>query len=84
MHYYQNNPNIAQRIANNSVTTFRDRYLTPAAEACYWRRMIRNWAEVQAFEPQAYHDPGEGKIGSNNQRGIDWEVWVNPDPNFPF
>ena len=27
----------AKKIADNSVRTLRDRYLTPAAEACYWR-----------------------------------------------
>ncbi|KAF2425797.1 hypothetical protein EJ08DRAFT_638369 [Tothia fuscella] len=80
--YYQANPELAQRIAANSVNTFRDRYLTPAAEACYWRRMIRNWAEVQAFEPEAYHKPD--KSGFRKQRGIDWELWMNPDPNFRF
>ncbi|QDS76196.1 hypothetical protein FKW77_008238 [Venturia effusa] len=83
MEWYRNNPLDAQRIANNSVNTFRDRYLTPAAEACYWRRMIRNWAEVQNFTPQAYEETS-GENDFKKQRGIDWEVWVNPDPNFPF
>jgi hypothetical protein len=30
-------PDRAQAIADNSVRTFRERYLTPAAEACFWR-----------------------------------------------
>ncbi|KAL9067675.1 MAG: hypothetical protein Q9161_006757 [Pseudevernia consocians] len=30
-------PAKAKKIADNSVRTLRDRYLTPAAEACYWR-----------------------------------------------
>lgn len=81
--WYRDNPLDAQRVANNSVNTFRDRYLTPAAEACYWRRMIRNWAEVQNFEPEAY-EYARGERGYRKQRGIDWEVWMNPDPNFPF
>ncbi|KAE9971376.1 hypothetical protein BLS_004464 [Venturia inaequalis] len=51
--WYRGHPLEARRVADNSVNTFRGRYLTPAAEACYWRRMIRNWAEVQDFEPQA-------------------------------
>jgi len=42
---------------------------------------LRNWAEVQRFEVEAY-EVVEG--GFRKQRGIDWEVWVNPDPNFPF
>ncbi|KAF7590049.1 hypothetical protein BBP40_003302 [Aspergillus hancockii] len=30
----------AQQIADNSLRVFRDRYLTPAAEACYWRALL--------------------------------------------
>ena len=39
-------PASAERIANNSVTTFRDRYLTPAAESCYWRELLNRWTAV--------------------------------------
>lgn len=46
--------------------------------------MIRHWAEVQNFEPEAYLEPEDGSKGFRKQRGIDWEIWVNPDPNFPF
>ncbi|KAJ5931523.1 CAZyme family GT90 [Penicillium verrucosum] len=41
-----NNTEAAKRIANNSVTTFRERYLTPAAEACYWRSLFDGYAGV--------------------------------------
>lgn len=54
MDHFLTHPEDAKRIAQNSVATFRDRYLTPAAEACYWRRMIRAWAEVQDFEPELF------------------------------
>ncbi|KIW67558.1 hypothetical protein PV04_06802 [Phialophora macrospora] len=43
----------AQRIAANSVKTFREQYLTPAAEACYWRKVIHGWAKV-SFEPDFF------------------------------
>ncbi|KAF3484072.1 DUF821 domain-containing protein [Arthroderma uncinatum] len=43
----------ARRIAENNVRTFRDHYLTPAAEVCYWRHLIRSWAEV-SFKPEFY------------------------------
>lgn len=81
--YYRANPLEAERIANNSVSAFRDRYLTPAAEACYWRRMIKNWSEVQAFEPTAYTDVKQ-KDGSTwkKQRGLDWEIYAHPDSNY--
>jgi len=44
-------PEKSQRIAQNSVDTFRDRFLTPAAQACYWRQLILGWAEV-SFVPE--------------------------------
>jgi hypothetical protein len=39
-------PAKAQKIADNSVKTFRERYLTPAAEACYWRALWRGYGQV--------------------------------------
>ncbi|GFF44474.1 O-glucosyltransferase rumi [Aspergillus udagawae] len=38
------NPAKAQRIASNSVNVFRERYLTAAADACYWRALLQAWA----------------------------------------
>jgi Glycosyl transferase family 90 len=63
-------PELAERIAENSVKTFRDRYLTPAAEACYWRRLIRGWASV-SFEPQFYKDEERERW-----RGVPFESFV--------
>ncbi|KAF2456649.1 glycosyl transferase family 90-domain-containing protein [Lineolata rhizophorae] len=45
----------ANRIATNSISMFRDRYLTQAAQACYWRELIRSWANV-SFQPQLYEE----------------------------
>ncbi|KAJ5272443.1 hypothetical protein N7478_007568 [Penicillium angulare] len=36
----------ARRIAHNSAKTFRERYLTPAAEACYWRSLFDGYGNV--------------------------------------
>lgn len=36
----------AERIADNSVRTFRERYLTGAAEACYWRSLWDGYGAV--------------------------------------
>lgn len=63
-------PELAEMIAENSVRTFRDRYLTPAAEACYWRRLIRGWAAV-SFEPQFYVDANKEKW-----RGVPFESFA--------
>jgi len=66
-------PYRAQLIAQNGVETFRDRYLTPAAQACYWRRLITGWADV-SFTPEA------GKIGEDGiphkVRGVPFETFV--------
>ncbi|KAK2740937.1 hypothetical protein FQN57_005941 [Myotisia sp. PD_48] len=41
-------PEKAKQIADNSVATFQQRYLTKAAEACYWRALWNGWANVSA------------------------------------
>jgi hypothetical protein len=37
-----NDLQLARQIAMNSRKTFRDRYLTSAAQACYWRKVFRS------------------------------------------
>ncbi|KAF2090786.1 hypothetical protein K490DRAFT_15486, partial [Saccharata proteae CBS 121410] len=49
--YYLEHMEEAEKVADNSIKTFRDRYLTPAAQACYWRKMFWAWREV-SFEPE--------------------------------
>lgn len=73
MRYLLDNPEVAERIANNAVRTLRDRYLTPAAESCYWRELIRQYASVCAFEPEVWEKKGDGKMG---MRGEPFESWV--------
>ncbi|KAI9884598.1 MAG: hypothetical protein M1823_003618 [Watsoniomyces obsoletus] len=63
-------PEEAERIAENGVRTFRDRYLTPAAEACYWRRLITAWRSV-SFEPRLHND-----TESKEWRGVPFESFV--------
>lgn len=45
----------AKRIADNGVTVFRDRYLTPAAQACYGRHMFKAWADI-SFQPNGWEN----------------------------
>lgn len=55
-------------IADNAKRTFRHRYLTPAAETCYWRALIRGWASVQAFTPQFWIEVEQfDKISQKNK-----------------
>lgn len=71
IHYLIEHPKVAERIANNSVETFRDRYLTSAAEGCYWRELIRAYGSVCDFEPNLYTD-SKGK----NPRAVPFESFV--------
>ena len=67
----QQDDNKARLIAKNNVETFRERYLTPAAEVCYWRSLIRGWAEV-SFNP----NPWVEKDGEKSWRGLAVESYV--------
>ncbi|KAF7596149.1 hypothetical protein BBP40_003048 [Aspergillus hancockii] len=71
--YLIDNPETAERIANNAVETFRDRYLTPAAESCYWRHLIRQYASSCDFEPVLHTTKEDGK---KMPRGTPFETWV--------
>lgn len=71
------NPDKAERIANNSVKTFRERYLTPAAEACYWRALWEGWAEVSANVTRDVERPPV-------DRGLRYESFVLLDSNDMF
>ena len=64
-------PEEAARIARNNVNTFRDRYLTPAAEVCYWRRLFHGWSEV-SFNPQFYVEVDGKKVW----RGLPVESFI--------
>ena len=66
-------PEEARRIADNNVKTFRERYLTPAAEACYWRALINGWGKV-SFEPELYEK--DGSNGRPRFRGLRVESFM--------
>jgi hypothetical protein len=61
----------AKRIADNNANTLRERYLTPAAEVCYWRRLFRSWADI-SFEPEFWKTEG----GKRVWRGVPIESYV--------
>ena len=63
------NTTTAKTIADNAQTMLRDRYLTPAAEACYWRKLIQGYASV-SFEPKLYEDDGK------TLRGVPYESFT--------
>ncbi|GAB7358531.1 hypothetical protein MBLNU230_g2594t1 [Neophaeotheca triangularis] len=73
--YYTAHKEEAQEIADNARALFRERYLTPAATACYWRRLLRSWRDV-AFEPEVW-EVWDGK-GENvsSVRGTPFEHFM--------
>ena len=65
-------PEKAAKIADNSVKTFRERYLTPAAEACYWRQLWKGYGEVSE-RPSVYKDAGSS---TGVKRGLRYETYL--------
>ena len=63
---------LAEKIAKNSIKTFREHYLTPAAETCYWRKLIKGWATV-SFEPEFYNKTKKGE--AKKWRGLPVESY---------
>ncbi|KAK5694776.1 hypothetical protein LTR97_009366 [Elasticomyces elasticus] len=78
---YRSDADSARAIASRSAALFHDRYLTPAAEACYLRRMIKLYAEVQNFEPKLWKEVEleEGML-AKTPRGYDWEYFSYKEP----
>lgn len=65
-------PEKAEMIAHNSVRTFRERDLTDAAEACYWRALWRGYGTVS--EPaRLWH---EAVTGQRVKRGMRYETFI--------
>lgn len=60
------NPSEAEKIANNTVRMFRDWYLTPAGEVCYWRKLFKGWGAA---------NNGFGELNLE-ERGRSWESYV--------
>ena len=65
-----NNTAAAQRIAENSVKTFRERYLTPAAEACYWRSLFEGYRSVWNSTVSSWSDR------TGKERGLRYESFL--------
>lgn len=64
----------AQRIADAGIRVFRERYLTRAAGACYWRRLIKGWKESsEGVEVRLWVDDG---LGGRKKRGMRFENFM--------
>jgi hypothetical protein len=72
----------AERIAENSRRTFREHYLTPAAEACYWRKLFHGWSKV-SWNPQFWSKDENGTMTWRGlpvesfllERRLDWDPY---------
>ncbi|KAF5858943.1 hypothetical protein ETB97_003546 [Aspergillus alliaceus] len=64
-------PAKARQIANNNVNIFRERYLTPAADACYWRELLQAWTMVSGEITSTVADPT-----SEPKRGYRYESFI--------
>jgi hypothetical protein len=70
------NEDKAATIARNAKSVFRDRYLTPAAQTCYFRRLFHAWRDV-AFEPETYElVPSKTGQPVKRIRGISYEEYM--------
>ncbi|KAK1040145.1 hypothetical protein LTR33_015861 [Friedmanniomyces endolithicus] len=72
--YYLAKAHLAEteKIMERARVTFRERYLTAGAEACYWRRLVRGYGEV-AMTPGTVESTSGGGEGL---RGISFEEFV--------
>ncbi|CAK3856176.1 Hypothetical predicted protein [Lecanosticta acicola] len=78
--YYLAHPDESQRIIDNHLATFRDKYLTRAATSCYLRKLIQGYSTV-AFTPEIYRPLGQGD-GINRLRGISFESFTDIPRDF--
>ncbi|KAL4927063.1 DUF821 domain protein [Aspergillus undulatus] len=69
------NPEVAERIAVNAFATFGERYLSPAAESCYWRALVRAYGGVSGFEPLLEVERTTGKKESGKGKGARVSIW---------
>jgi hypothetical protein len=44
--FLQEDADFAKKVVKNSLATFRDRYLSPAATECYWRELLFQWGKL--------------------------------------
>ncbi|GAW19801.1 hypothetical protein ANO14919_092920 [Xylariales sp. No.14919] len=55
--WLETHPRIAESIARRQRALFEDGgYLSPAAEMCYWRGLIRGWSEIVRVDEGAFGD----------------------------
>ena len=55
--WLEDHPAVAEGIARRQRELFNDRgYLSPAAETCYWRALIKGWNQVAQPEGEEWEE----------------------------
>ncbi|KAG8624860.1 hypothetical protein KVT40_007927 [Elsinoe batatas] len=72
INWLEAHPVEAEQVAKKGTEVFRDRYLSPAAQACYWRELFTGWAQV-SFKPHFYTRDAQGGV---ILRGTPYETFV--------
>ncbi|KAK3614473.1 hypothetical protein LTR22_027767 [Elasticomyces elasticus] len=75
-------PAEGRRIADVTAETFRDRYVTPTAQTCYWRRLLTVWASVtEEVDPwETVHIDGSVE---QRWRGMTFEEYIFYKDDYP-
>jgi hypothetical protein len=75
--YYNAHLDEAQQIADTARRTFRERYTSPAATACYWRKLLRTWADVSFSPVVTEPTPKKHSMAAKRKpRGISFEEFI--------
>ncbi|EME45546.1 hypothetical protein DOTSEDRAFT_71301 [Dothistroma septosporum NZE10] len=77
--HYLGHPDEAEKIIRNSISTFRSKYLTRAAESCYTRQLIQSYASV-TYTPEVYKPDKPGSV--KRLRGIPFEQYMSDFRDF--
>lgn len=65
--WLEKHPTVAEGIAKRQRELFVGKgYFSPAAEACYWRALIRGWSKMVQLEGDGWDDL--------MQQGVEWEI----------
>jgi len=71
--WLEDHPDIAEGIARRQRELFvGGGYFSPAAEACYWRALVRGWAKVARTDGEGWED-AEGMTFEAFALGLDME-----------
>ena len=71
--HFLENPKEAERVIENSLNTFKRRYLIRAAQSCYIRKLIRGYSKV-SFTPETDVKSEDGSIV---RRGFGFERFMD-------